>query len=258
MKYTIRGFMAILAVVAILFGFKQSAKDEVVNKSKITGVFEPVAVIELFTSQGCSSCPSADKLLGKTIHNINGKKIFALSYHVDYWNRLGWADPFSSGAFSSRQNQYVSALNINGAYTPQMVVNGSREFVGSDKNALSTSLGNALAEKAETSFSELETLQEKQKGIKVKYKLEGNYSGATINFALVSLSETTDIKRGENGGITLTNENIVRQLITQKANEKGEVIFAASPVPAVNNAAVIVFIQRQNGLKIIGAAMAKI
>ena len=256
MKYTIMGFIAAIVIAAILFGFKQSGK-EVLNESKITGIFEPVAVIELFTSQGCSSCPSADKLLGKTIHNTNGKKIFALSYHVDYWNRLGWADPFSSAAFSNRQNQYVSSLNINGAYTPQMVVNGSREFIGSDKNALSSSINNAFAEKAETSFSELEALQEKQKGIKVKYKLDGDYSGATINFALVSLRETTDIKRGENGGITLTNENIVRQLLTQKANNKGEVIFAISPVPAVNNAAVIVFIQRQNGLKIIGAAMAK-
>ena len=258
MKYTISGFIAVIAIVAILFGFKHSTNDVVINKSKITGVFEPVAVIELFTSQGCSSCPSADKLLGKTIHSSTGKKIFALSYHVDYWNRLGWADPFSSAAFSNRQSEYVSALNINGSYTPQIVVNGSREFVGSDKNALSSSLGNALAEKAEASFSELEALREQQKGIKVKYKLEGNYSEATINFALVSLSETTEIKRGENGGITLTNENIVRQLITKKANDSGEVTFATSPVPAVSNAAVIVFIQQKNGLKIIGAAMAKI
>ncbi len=258
MKYTITGLVALIAIAVILFGFKETAKDVVTNKRNIIGVFEPVAVIELFTSQGCSSCPSADKLLSKTIHNSIGKKIFALSYHVDYWNRLGWADPFSNAAFSKRQNDYVASLNINGAYTPQIVVNGSREFVGSDKNALSSSLGNALAEKTETSFSGLEVLQEKQNLVRVKYKLEGNYSGTTINFALVSLSETTQIKRGENEGLTLTNENIVRQLVTQKPNEKGEVTFAISPVPAVGNAAIIIFIQRQNGLKIIGAAMAKI
>ena len=88
------------------------------------------------------------------------------------------------------------------------------------------------------------------------YKLEGQYNDATINFALVSLSETTDVKRGENGGIELTNENIVRQLITKKASSNGEISFAAIPTPKAGNAAVIVFIQ-QKDFKIIGAAIAK-
>ena len=250
--------ITIMAIIAASFGFKYSNNNEVKNERKSIGAFEPVAVIELFTSQGCSSCPSADKLLGNTIHNNIGKKVFALSYHVDYWNRLGWADPFSSAAFSNRQNQYVRALNIDGAYTPQIVVNGNREFVGSDKNALLSSLGNALSQKAEAGFSELEALQYQQKAIKVKYKLEGNYVNTSINFALISISETTEIKRGENGGITLTNENIVRQLVTQKADVKGEIVFAISPMPQAKNAAVIVFIQKQNSLQIIGAAMTKI
>ena len=258
MKYTILGFVALISTIAILFGFKPTVKAAIKNNTNIKGIFEPIAVIELFTSQGCSSCPSADKLLSKTIRSNNSKKIFALSYHVDYWNRLGWADPFSNPSFSKRQNDYVSTLNLNGAYTPQVVVNGINEFVGSDKNSLSAYLGKALAEKAEISFAEIEALQENEHSVTVKYKLEGNYSGTTINFALVSLSETTEITRGENGGLTLTNENIVRQLITQKANGKGEVSFAQSPVPSIGNAAVIVFIQRQNGQKIIGAAMAKI
>ncbi len=86
--------------------------------------FEPVAVIELFTSQGCSSCPPADKLLSKTITEArsNNSKIFALSYHVDYWNRLGWADPFSDKKYSDRQSLYASVLNPGRVYTPQMVI----------------------------------------------------------------------------------------------------------------------------------------
>ena len=255
MKYSISIFIATASIVAVLFGFRQSANNSIIKKDTTTGVFEPVAVVELFTSQGCSSCPSADKLLGKTIQRANGKKIFALSYHVDYWNRLGWADPFSSAAFSNRQNQYVSALNLNGAYTPQIVVNGNREFVGSDDAALGSALGNALQERSEVSFSQIEGTQSDNK-VKLTYKLEGNYSDATINFALVSISETTDIKRGENGGVRLTNDNVVRQLITKKANSSGEVSFAATPTPAVGNAAVIVFIQ-QKDFKIVGAAMAK-
>src|ERR1700722_14103794 len=83
------------------------------NKSEAQ--FEPVAVIELFTSQGCSSCPPADKLLSKTITSAktNGKKIFALEFHVDYWNYLGWSDPFSDKEFSERQNEYASAMKLN-------------------------------------------------------------------------------------------------------------------------------------------------
>lgn len=258
MKYPIIGFITAFAIAIFLLSFKQTTNNVSAKKVKSIGLFEPVALIELFTSQGCSSCPSADKLLSSTIRNNTGKKIFALSYHVDYWNRLGWADPFSNSEFSSRQNKYVNTLKINGAYTPQIVLNGNREFVGSDKSALSSSLSYALAEKTYVDFLELEASQEEQAGIKVKYKLDGYFKDATINFALVSKSETTAIKRGENEGLTLTNENIVRQLKTINANESGEVSFAKYPVPAVGNAAVIVFVQRKNELKIIGAAMSKL
>ena len=99
---------------------------------KSSASFQPVAVIELFTSQGCSSCPSADQLLSQTINEAkkDGRKIFALSFHVDYWNRLGWADPFSTNEYSQRQRAYAAQLNDNSVYTPQMIVNGSRQFVG--------------------------------------------------------------------------------------------------------------------------------
>ncbi len=108
--------IVLLILLPVVFiSFKKSSV-QIKPAKNTTGVFAPVAVVELFTSQGCSSCPSADKLLAQTINNSNGKKIFALSFHVDYWNRLGWADPFSNAAFLKRQNDYVTALNINGAY----------------------------------------------------------------------------------------------------------------------------------------------
>jgi len=230
-------------------------KPSPATENKMT--FEPVAVIELFTSQGCSSCPPADALLANTITDAakENKRIFALSFHVDYWNRLGWSDPFSSAAFSQRQNDYVRSLALEGAYTPQMIVNGTSEFVGSDKAALTANLDKAFNTKALASFSSLTASYSDH--IKVHYAIDGDIKGATINFALVSLSETTAVKRGENGGRTLTNENIVRQLITSNASASGDMEFAPKEVPAKDNAAVIVFIQQQNGKKIIGAAMAK-
>src|ERR1700679_1178000 len=95
----------------------------------------PVPVIvELFTSEGCSSCPAADSLLARLeqAEPVPGAPVGAIEEHVDYWNQLGWTDPFSSPQFRARQNDYAVAFHANNIYTPQMVVNGQTEFVGSD------------------------------------------------------------------------------------------------------------------------------
>src|SRR5215831_2449684 len=115
--------------------------------------FAPVAVIELYTSQGCSSCPPADRLLAQTIADANsaGKNIFAMEFHVDYWNQLGWTDPFSDHKFSERQQDYDSRLKTS-VYTPQMVVNGKTAFVGSAQSELKSALSSALQENAVVSF----------------------------------------------------------------------------------------------------------
>ncbi len=222
--------------------------------------FQPVAVIELFTSQGCSSCPSADRLLAQTINEAkrDGRKIFALSFHVDYWNRLGWADPFSTKEYSQRQRAYAAQLNNNSVYTPQMIVNGSRQFVGSDENDLKDALDKSLHITPAAAFKTLSINLQNNAPPQVKFSLDGNYTGCNINFALVSLSETTSIKRGENGGLTLTNENVVRQFISIAATAEGIINFKASPMPAANNRAIVAYLQQSNNLKIIGAAMAEI
>ena len=95
---------------------------------------EPFAVVELFTSEGCSSCPPAEALLNQ-IHPRaakSGQRIYTLAFHVDYWDRLGWKDPFSEAAYSQRQNSYANGFGEDRIYTPQMIVNGRGGFVGSD------------------------------------------------------------------------------------------------------------------------------
>jgi hypothetical protein len=247
-------YILLFAGLILFFSFK--------NKKAIepTIGFEPVAVVELFTSQGCSSCPSADRLLTKTIFNAakENKKIFALSFHVDYWNRLGWADPFSHKIFSERQLDYVDALNSSGPYTPQMVVNGNNEFVGSDEGSLTKNINKALHTNASVNFIQLSSSIKNNKTLLVKYAVEGNIEDCTINIALITLKETTAIKRGENEGSILVNENVVRQLITKKANKDGEIEITSLPSAAKNNTAIIAFVQQKNSHKIIGAASQKI
>lgn len=246
-------FLSIIVSI-ILGGFAFQSNN---NKQS---TFQPIAVIELFTSQGCSSCPSADRLLAQTIKEAkkDSRKIFALSFHVDYWNRLGWADPFSAKEYSQRQSAYANQLNLESVYTPQMIVNGSRAFVGSNENDLKDALKKSLSTLPTAAFKTLTLNQQNNIPPQVKFSLDGIFAGCNINFALVSLSETTSIKRGENGGLKLTNENVVRQFISIPATAEGVVNFKASPLPSGNNMAIVAYLQQNKNMKIIGAAMADI
>lgn len=257
MRYSVGITIVIFTLAAMACGFKRSPEPVPEKKG---GAFEPVAVIELFTSQGCSSCPPADILLAQTIADAkrSGKKILALSFHVDYWNRLGWADPFSDAAYSARQRSYVNHFELDGAYTPQMVINGSKEFVGSDKTVLTQSLHDALQTNAAVDFTRLHAVYKTDQTIQLEYALQGKVADNDIHFAVVALQETTTVKRGENGGRTLINSNIVRQLVTVNAAASGKIDFAASTLPAKENTTIIAFVQQKHDLKIIGAAMAKI
>ena len=97
---------------------------------------DAVVVLELFTSQGCSSCPSADVLLEKVSNEFANKNVYTLSYHVDYWNYIGWTDPFSKKEFTQKQRDYAQKFRDNQIYTPAVVVNGKEHFVGSDRSKM--------------------------------------------------------------------------------------------------------------------------
>ena len=113
----------------------QGAKEKEVQQKSDNETGTPFAVVELFTSEGCSSCPPADDLLGEIVKDAQKgqQRVYCLSFHVDYWNSLGWRDLYSDPAFSRRQLEYAMAFKSDQIYTPQMVVNGSTGFVGSDR-----------------------------------------------------------------------------------------------------------------------------
>jgi hypothetical protein len=124
--------LLLAAIAACFFFFSRWPAHSLASSFSTSSPKQPV-IVELFTSEGCSSCPPADSLLKKLSEEqpFDGIEILALEEHVDYWNTLGWADPFSSVDFSLRQEQYAAAIPKGGVYTPQMIVDGATQFVGS-------------------------------------------------------------------------------------------------------------------------------
>ena len=178
------------------------------------------ALIELFTSEGCSSCPPADEALEEIQKKYNDKDVLVLSYHVDYWNKLGWKDIFSDVSFTQRQEYYSNIFRLNNIYTPQVVVNGKKEFLGSDKSKLISSIEEQLNGISAVSIK-LNAVQNTEGKIDVHYSAEGtDQKKEHAILVLVQKMATNEIKKGENTGRTLHHINIVRNIFYLPLKEK--------------------------------------
>jgi hypothetical protein len=201
-------------------------------------------VLELYTSQGCSSCPPADALLSEYAHDR--PDLLPLAFHVSYWNQLGWADPFSSPAFTARERQHAAQLHEDTVYTPELVVEGARAVVGSDRAAVAQAISEAKAR--ETTLA----------AVSVRRAGPGNISigigpgAGSADVLLIGFdsAHTTAIGRGENGGRTLREANIVRSLQTV-AHWNGAPIALRRPAPAGERVAVVL---EAPGGRVVGAA----
>ncbi len=213
---------------------------------------EPIVVLELFTSQGCSSCPPADRLLDK-VKNQFPDEVFALSYHVDYWNYIGWEDPFSKSGYSKKQGQYNLKFRNRSNYTPQLVVNGKDHFVGSNSSKLYASINTYTTENPANTI-QLSNVQRTSSEVKFDYTLFGNLEGRQVRFVLVLDERTTQVKRGENRNRSLKNSNIVvaeKYIISPERNGN-----AYLPIPSLvspnDNITVMALVETEN-LDIVGA-----
>ncbi|WP_165823917.1 DUF1223 domain-containing protein [Pseudochryseolinea flava] len=169
-------------------------------------------VLELFTSEGCSSCPAADELMAKLQNEKSDQPRYILSYHVDYWDRLGWRDAFSDPQFSKRQRKYGEWLRDPQIYTPQLVVNGKSVCIGSDEVSIK-----AIEKEYQTkSTSATLTLRGEQVADKMNlhYEVLGNNDRSELLIATVQKYAITNVKRGENGGRILHHVQVVRSLST--------------------------------------------
>ncbi len=208
---------------------------------------EPPVVIELFTSQGCSSCPPADRLLSQlaTAGEAAGRRIAPLSFHVDYWNGLGWADPYSSAAWTARQEGYAEALGDNRSYTPELVVAGGVGVLGSNTAAISRAIADAPPQHA---VSAKATWQPAHVTIEATAPAD-----ADVWAAIYEDGTRTSVPRGENAGETLASDRVVRSLVKVAAAGQTHVAEIALD-PTWRSAGAVAFAQRADH-RIVGATL---
>jgi hypothetical protein len=217
---------------------------------------DPV-VVELFTSQGCSSCPGADQLLSKLVKEKE-PQVLGLSFHVDYWNRLGWKDPYSSKEFTQRQQDYARAFTSRQVYTPQMIVDGRIQFVGSSE----TKAREALMKAAKYTKVPLKLglTERSDQSIIVNFNsVTSAYFNMIMNIALVEKDISTPVKRGENGGRILHHDNVVRLYRSLSLTSENDTIKLEIPSDVdISKASVIAYIQDPKTMQIHSACLLKL
>jgi hypothetical protein len=222
-------------------------------------------LVELFTSEGCSSCPPADALLQKLDRQpISGEEMIVLSEHVDYWNHIGWKDPYSSRFYSDRQNAYATRLGLSDVYTPQMIVDGTSQFVGSDEALADRAFAKALdkpkiamrltsvsivATNVLLAHLETGTLQES-----FALPVADVYIAVALNRA------ESHVSHGENAGRTLAHTAVVRSIVKAGSIRQGQAFaqdiqVKMDPGTDTHNLRLIALVQEPGQGRVIGAAM---
>ncbi len=220
-------------------------------------------LVELFTSEGCSSCPPADALLGELVRRqpVPGAFVVALGEHVDYWNKGGWTDRFSSHALSARQNDYAAWFHNSTVYTPQMVVDGRTEFVGSDDAKASA----AIARAARLPKAQVSVASGAQPGVYTvsvrNLPLLAPGDAADVYLAVTESGVRSHVGGGENRGQTLTHVAVVRSLEKIGTAKAGETFSVQRRLPPSTgerggSRSVLAFVQARGSRRVLGAALA--
>jgi len=208
---------------------------------------QPLTVVELFTSQGCSSCPPADAYLGELARLDEKEGILPLSFHVDYWDNLGWKDPYSSADNTQRQRDYASHMDLRYIYTPQMVVQGALQATGSDRRTIVEQI------KAARKMPAVDVqLHRNAQTMQVMLAKTAKQVNANVFMVIYDKEHITKIKRGENSGKTISNRNVVRSLMNI-GSWTGEAANLSFPLGDNGDACAVIIQSRASG-KILGAA----
>jgi hypothetical protein len=225
-------------------------------------------IVELFTSEGCSDCPPADRLLYQLEQTqpVPGAEIIPLEQHVDYWDHEGWRDPFSSSQFTLRQRNYVYAFNLPTAYTPQMVVDGAAQFVGSDSHHVVAAIAQAARiPKANLQIQQRAGAASGPQSMPLSVNLTpfsgwNAKHGADVLLAITEDDLASNVTAGENAGAHMNHRAVVRELRVLGRVDSGGAFSAApdlslSPNWKHDNLHVVAFMQDRSTKRILGASM---
>jgi hypothetical protein len=203
LTYSVLNFCLIFSLSGLLAGCLDAASSD--NRTPV--------IVELFTSEGCSSCPPADQLLARLekAQPVPEANIIVLGEHVDYWNQLGWQDRFAAHLYTERQQDYASSLGVEDVYTPQMVVNGKAEFNGADAQRAVKEIRRAAA----APHSSVSLLLKDPSNLALAV---GHFPSGTKNveilLAITEDSLASDVRKGENAGHRLTHAGVVRSMVS--------------------------------------------
>ena len=215
-------------------------------------------VVELFTSEGCSSCPPADNLLARLPRMVSGVEVIPLSEHVDYWNNLGWQDRFSAPLFSMRQQDYGRMFGLQSVYTPEMVVNGAAEFSGSDASRAQQEIAKAAA----APHAEASMWLAGASGVHLHVeKTPHGVRNVDVFLVLTETNLETAVAKGENAGRRLRHVGVVRHLSTighfdarKSGAFEADAKLNLNPEWRADNVKVVMLVQERSSRRIIGAA----
>jgi hypothetical protein len=236
-------FVALLLLIAMT-SFSQNNPNNNVHKG--------FALLELYTSEGCSSCPPADELMGRIQNEYKDNNVFVLAYHVDYWDRQGWKDVFSDADYTKRQYDYAKFLGKEPIYTPQLIVNGKADYIASQETAVRNGIKSALSKPVTTDLS-LEASQANN-NLNVNYNIEGTFKNSSLLIAIVQKAAKINVKRGENANRVLSHYQIVHHLhLVDLKEKKGTVSIHLPKSFNEKDFEVIGFIQDKNTGNILGA-----
>jgi hypothetical protein len=271
MKFLLSALTTLLcAVVFTAFMMRRGTMTSTPALERADGVRSPV-IVELFTSEGCSSCPPADAVLERLQQTqpVAGAEVIALGEHVDYWNYIGWSDPFSSAAFSARQETYARALGQQDrVYTPQMIVDGQTEFNGSVMNkALEAIAKAARSPKADVRIVIPETKTQKDNQeirFNVSVKNVPPVDRGDVAEVILALTEdklSSNVTRGENSGRKLAHTAVVREMRALGRVDPATKTFDSEKTMAIadrwkrDDLRVVVFVQERAQRRVLGAAV---
>jgi hypothetical protein len=225
-------------------------------------------VVELFTSEGCSSCPPADTLLARLERTqpVPGARIIVLEEHVDYWNQLGWVDPFSAPQYRGRQNDYALVFHVDNVYTPQMVVNGQAAFIGDDLNRAYQEIG--VAAQAQGALVELKTEPNAREpelidlSVRLSNLKPARLQDSNVYLAVTENELVSNVARGENAGRLLRHAAVVRSFgvigrVDPRGGNAGQIV-STLRFPREwrrENLRAVVFVQERDSLRIMGAGV---